>query len=245
MSPPFSQPGRPIMNRTICVFQPHTYTRTHELLLEFSTAFAGADEVIVTDIYAAREKDENLVHSKDLVAKIKQEANLKKNQTVLDYGCGCGITTFEIAKKVNKLVAADLSLKQLKRTLSAVKKNHLSNNIIMIKLSEMSPFKPGSFDRIISVLAINYFVNPEKELKALHRSLKRGGKIAMISILAPGITTHPFLKNDAEIRSVAVRAGFKKLKIIRKKKLANQWKLISPLTKRVFMHWPTKGKKRL
>ncbi len=58
----------------VCVFQPHTFTRTHELLLEFSTAFAGgADEVIVTDIYAAREKDENLVHSKDLVAKIREE----------------------------------------------------------------------------------------------------------------------------------------------------------------------------
>ncbi len=60
-------------NRVVCVFQPHTFTRTHELLLEFSTAFAGADEVIVTDIYAAREKDENLVHSKDLVAKIREE----------------------------------------------------------------------------------------------------------------------------------------------------------------------------
>lgn len=60
-------------NRIFCVFQPHTFTRTHELLLEFSTAFAGADEVIVTDIYAAREKDENIVHSKDLVAKIREE----------------------------------------------------------------------------------------------------------------------------------------------------------------------------
>ncbi len=60
-------------NRVVCVFQPHTYTRTHELLHEFSTAFTGADEIIVTDIYAAREIDENIVHAKDLVAKIKEE----------------------------------------------------------------------------------------------------------------------------------------------------------------------------
>lgn len=60
-------------NKIICVFQPHTFTRTHELLLEFATAFAGADEIIVTDIYAAREKDEGLVHAKDLVAKIREE----------------------------------------------------------------------------------------------------------------------------------------------------------------------------
>ncbi|GKT36469.1 hypothetical protein ADUPG1_003170, partial [Aduncisulcus paluster] len=55
------------------ISKPHTFTRTHELLHEFSTAFNGADEIIVTDIYAAREKDEKIVHSKDLVAKIKEE----------------------------------------------------------------------------------------------------------------------------------------------------------------------------
>ncbi len=67
-------------NRVICVFQPHTYTRTHELLLEFSTAFGDADEVIITDIYAAREKDENLVHARDLAAKIREEG---KNVTYI------------------------------------------------------------------------------------------------------------------------------------------------------------------
>jgi len=67
-------------NKIVCVFQPHTYTRTHELLHEFSTAFAGADEIIVTDIYAAREKNENIVHSRDLVAKIREEG---KNATYI------------------------------------------------------------------------------------------------------------------------------------------------------------------
>lgn len=59
--------------RTICVFQPHTYTRTHELLHEFATAFSDADLIIVTDIYAAREKDEHIVHSRDLVSKVRDE----------------------------------------------------------------------------------------------------------------------------------------------------------------------------
>ena len=37
------------------VWQPHTYSRTNALLDEFSKAFVNADEVIITDIYAARE----------------------------------------------------------------------------------------------------------------------------------------------------------------------------------------------
>ncbi len=45
-------PGR----RIWAVWQPHTYSRTRALLSNFANSFAGADHVIVTEIYAAREK---------------------------------------------------------------------------------------------------------------------------------------------------------------------------------------------
>ncbi|WKZ47271.1 MAG: UDP-N-acetylmuramate--L-alanine ligase [Anaerolineales bacterium] len=45
--------------RIWAVWQPHTYSRTHTLYLEFSRAFKDADEVIVTEVYAAREPKQN------------------------------------------------------------------------------------------------------------------------------------------------------------------------------------------
>ncbi len=46
------------LNRRIwAVWQPHTYSRTQTLLPEFAQAFGDADRVLVTAIYAAREKD--------------------------------------------------------------------------------------------------------------------------------------------------------------------------------------------
>ncbi|GAB4540559.1 MAG: UDP-N-acetylmuramate--L-alanine ligase [Anaerolineales bacterium] len=43
-------------NRRIwAVWQPHTYSRAQTLFYEFSRAFADADEVLVTEIYASRE----------------------------------------------------------------------------------------------------------------------------------------------------------------------------------------------
>ncbi|MEN1761167.1 UDP-N-acetylmuramate--L-alanine ligase [Anoxynatronum sibiricum] len=54
-------------HRIVCIFQPHTYTRTHALLHDFAQALALADVVVVTEIYAAREPDNGLVHSRDLV----------------------------------------------------------------------------------------------------------------------------------------------------------------------------------
>jgi UDP-N-acetylmuramate--alanine ligase len=41
--------------RIWAIWQPHTYSRTKTLFLEFARAFKDADEVIVTEVYAARE----------------------------------------------------------------------------------------------------------------------------------------------------------------------------------------------
>ena len=44
-----------IDRRVIVVFQPHRYSRTSQLLREFGSALSAADEVVLTDIYAAGE----------------------------------------------------------------------------------------------------------------------------------------------------------------------------------------------
>ena len=54
-------------NELWCVFQPHTYSRTIAFLDDFAKALSLCDHVIVTDIYAAREKDTGIVSSKDIV----------------------------------------------------------------------------------------------------------------------------------------------------------------------------------
>lgn len=53
------------------VFQPHTYSRTKMLFDEFAKALCAADEVVLADIYAARETDTLGVSSKDLCEAIK------------------------------------------------------------------------------------------------------------------------------------------------------------------------------
>ena len=57
----------------IAIFQPHTYTRTKALFNDFLTAFYDADELIITDIYAAREKDTGLVNSRQLSDALEQK----------------------------------------------------------------------------------------------------------------------------------------------------------------------------
>ncbi|GAS93342.1 UDP-N-acetylmuramate--L-alanine ligase [Mycolicibacterium canariasense] len=48
--------ARESKGRAIVVFQPHLYSRTQTFAREFGTALSAADEVIVLDVYAAREQ---------------------------------------------------------------------------------------------------------------------------------------------------------------------------------------------
>lgn len=60
--------------RLICVYQPHTYSRTAALFEEFAESFGAADRVMFAPIYAAREKDTLGVSSKLLAERIGARA---------------------------------------------------------------------------------------------------------------------------------------------------------------------------
>ena len=93
-------------NKSWVVFQPHTYSRTKELLEDFAKALINFDNIIVLDIYAARENDTYGISSKDLVDKIKSlgkdaqyipnfdncvsylKQHVKENDVVMTLGAG-------------------------------------------------------------------------------------------------------------------------------------------------------------
>ncbi|MEG2311058.1 MAG: UDP-N-acetylmuramate--L-alanine ligase, partial [Clostridia bacterium] len=93
-------------SRVISIFQPHTYSRTKELLDDFASSFFNSDLCIITDIYAAREIDDGTVSAKILVELIKKnrvnalyisdfgdivkylKSTLKPNDIVLTIGAG-------------------------------------------------------------------------------------------------------------------------------------------------------------
>ena len=56
--------------KLIVAFQPHTYTRTKAFLDDFAEVLSAADQVLLADIYAAREKNTIGISSADLVDKI-------------------------------------------------------------------------------------------------------------------------------------------------------------------------------
>lgn len=58
------------VKRIVAVFQPHRYSRTAAFLMDFADAFADADRVVVTDIYAAGEANSYGISGKGVAAEI-------------------------------------------------------------------------------------------------------------------------------------------------------------------------------
>lgn len=93
-------------NKSWVVFQPHTYSRTKLLLDDFAKALLNFDNIIILDIYAAREKNTYNISSEDLVNSIKKfeksakflsnfddvvkflKENVKENDIILTLGAG-------------------------------------------------------------------------------------------------------------------------------------------------------------
>ncbi len=78
-----------VQGRLFCVFQSHTFTRTHKLFREFAESFHAADLVLMDDIYPAREKDTGLIHARDLTQAIVENGTdcqyLGSREAILAY----------------------------------------------------------------------------------------------------------------------------------------------------------------
>ncbi|HEY7347430.1 MAG TPA: UDP-N-acetylmuramate--L-alanine ligase [Ktedonobacterales bacterium] len=78
--------------RLIAVFQPALFTRTKRFFEEFVAAFDEADEVIISDIYGAREHDPGDIHTRRLVAAIQQRPTFAGRGDHVIYGASLAET---------------------------------------------------------------------------------------------------------------------------------------------------------
>jgi len=103
--------------------------------------------------------------------------SLKPGETVLDAGCGSGITTKPLAGEGRKVIAADFSEEMVKEARRA------GFNAIVEDISTMSISE--RFDKILSAGVFEYLENPEQALLNLKRHLKSEG---ILVISAPRLS---------------------------------------------------------
>ncbi|MCE2509956.1 MAG: UDP-N-acetylmuramate--L-alanine ligase [Alphaproteobacteria bacterium] len=97
--------------QVIAVFQPHRFSRVHDLFEEFCTAFNDADAVIVSDVYAAGEKPVQGVHRDAIIEGLCAHGH--RNVIALEGPKALGPLVHELAKAGDYVVclgAGDVTL---------------------------------------------------------------------------------------------------------------------------------------
>ena len=97
--------------RIICLFQPHTYTRTRNHFEDFAKAFTGADITVFVPIFAAREPYDPSISSTMLAERVAQNAKVTEapNNTAMP-DCALSQTCYNCAslEEAEELLRAKL-----------------------------------------------------------------------------------------------------------------------------------------
>jgi ubiquinone/menaquinone biosynthesis C-methylase UbiE len=103
----------------------------------------------------------------------------KQGEIILDAGCGTGIFTTDILSSGSQVIGLDISLPML---IQAKKK--LKEYPLWIILTDMLnlPFPGSSFDKVVSVTALEFVEDAKGAIGELFRITKRGGCIVVATL---------------------------------------------------------------
>ncbi len=164
--------------------------------------------------------------------RVISKADVKSGDIVLDYGCATGADVINLSKHVGrkgKIVAVDISLKQLERSVSKARKIPGMPNVVFVKESEeLMPFDSSTFDKIISVGVLSYQENPAELLREFRRVLRKGGKVSILDFgRALFVPKAKYLKSHETIKKTFNSAGFKEIKVEKDSSLSAEYYYIT------------------
>jgi len=103
----------------------------------------------------------------------------ERGDTILDAGCGTGVFTLDVLERKPRVVAMDISLPMLVR---AGKK--ASERPISFVAGDMMtlPFADETFDKVVSVTALEFIEDGKGALRELFRVTKHRGRIVVATL---------------------------------------------------------------
>jgi len=103
----------------------------------------------------------------------------KPGEIILDAGCGTGVFTIDILLSGSQVVGLDISLPML---VQAVKKlKGLPFQMILADILNL-PFPGNSFDKVISVTALEFIEDAKGAVEELFRVTQKGGSIVVATL---------------------------------------------------------------
>ena len=108
-------------------------------------------------------------------------SNIKRDDKILDIGCGGGQTTFDASEMVGEngyVVGADIS----KILLDLAESKYANTKNLEFKYCDVQnyEFKENSFSKVISRFGVMFFENPIEAFKNIYNSIQEGGSLNFV-----------------------------------------------------------------
>lgn len=110
-------------------------------------------------------------------------AAVRPGDRVLDIGCGTGSSTRELARLAasGSVLGVDLSTKTLQHARAMAEREGLTNVTFEQADAQVHPFPEGAFDVAASSFGAMFFADPVAAFANVRRSLRPGGRLAIVS----------------------------------------------------------------
>lgn len=151
----------------------------------------------------------------DLVAAVADSVPLSTDMSMLDFGCGTGLLTLQLAPRVGSVTGVDSSQGML-GVLTAKAENLAAKNVRTVRLDiDANDTLEGSFDVIISSMTFHHLQNIDRVLDLLYRCMNPGGYLCIADLDVDGGRFHEdstgVFHNGFEreaFREIVEKAGF-------------------------------------
>ena len=140
-----------------------------------------------------------------------EKLTINPNDVIMDFGCGPGYYTIELAKKAKRVMAVDLSPEMLKKAQNKAEKAGVKNIQFLQSNGTNIQLEDNSVDMILLVTVYHEVGESEAVLKEFNRILKPEGKLIIVEVIKKGIFPGAPVQNPEALKA-EIEAGNFKLK---------------------------------
>ena len=128
-------------------------------------------------------KHRERIHPKHLIkSKIWYSSYLKKDDRVLDLGCGYAGTLIKVARQVKEAIGCDIDQNSLKASIEIANSKKISNlKFMTADANKKLPFKNGYFDKVICSDVLEHLNHRNFALLEIKRVLKKNGLLFLVT----------------------------------------------------------------
>ena len=136
------------------------------------------------------EEPRRLQLSRDIAAAILARIPISDNWQALDFGCGTGLVTLQLAPHLKQITGIDSSQGMIDRFIAKITELAADNVTPLHRDLELGEFSGANYDLVVSAMVFHHIPDPSDILNFLRRIINPGGWLAIADLEAEDGSFH-------------------------------------------------------